>query len=211
MPYHVAQHETSISSDEDNDSVISTSSETITTYFRAYKEVCEFGLSLIKKSKIGGKGLTVEIDESKFGKRKYNRGRKVKGQWVIGGICNETNDVFLVSVDKRDRETLIPIIVANVEQGSIISTDCWGAYNDLSQYGYIHETVNHSKYFVDPSTGTNTQKIENLWRCVKRTLPDTHKVKESFDLELAEYLWRRFHIHNQNDLFQTFLKDASLM
>ena len=51
--------------------------------------------------------------------------------------------------------------------------------------------MNHSQHFVDPETGANTQKIENLWRCVKRILPDTHKVTEEFDLEIAEYLWRR--------------------
>ncbi|ELU02975.1 hypothetical protein CAPTEDRAFT_203791 [Capitella teleta] len=34
--------------------------------------------------KIGGEGVIVEIDESKFGKRKY-RGNLVEGSWVIGG------------------------------------------------------------------------------------------------------------------------------
>ena len=36
---------------------------------------------------IGGQGKIVKIDESKFGKRKYNKGRLVEGQWVLGGIC----------------------------------------------------------------------------------------------------------------------------
>ena len=34
---------------------------------------------------IGGNGIEVEIDESKFGKQKYHRGHKVEGQWVFGG------------------------------------------------------------------------------------------------------------------------------
>jgi len=38
-------------------------------------------------------GLTVKVDKSKFGKRKY-KGRLVEGQWVIGGICRETGDIF---------------------------------------------------------------------------------------------------------------------
>ena len=57
----------------------------------------------------------------------------MNGKWVIGGICNETNDVFLIPVNKRDRETLIPIILDNVEPGTRIVTDCWGAYTGLEE------------------------------------------------------------------------------
>ena len=41
----------------------------------------------------------VEIDESKFGKRKYNRGRMVDGHWVFGGIERGTTKSFMVVVD----------------------------------------------------------------------------------------------------------------
>jgi hypothetical protein len=36
--------------------------------------------------KIGGPNTTVEIDERKFGQRKYHRGHTVKGQWVFGSV-----------------------------------------------------------------------------------------------------------------------------
>lgn len=53
------------------------------------------------KTKLGGPGRTVEIDESKFGRRKYHRGHKVEGQWVFGGIERETGRVFMVPVEDR--------------------------------------------------------------------------------------------------------------
>ena len=38
---------------------------------------------------IGGCGKHVEIDESKFGKRKHWRGHHVEGAWVFGGVERE--------------------------------------------------------------------------------------------------------------------------
>uniref|UniRef100_A0A915HUD0 Transposase n=1 Tax=Romanomermis culicivorax TaxID=13658 RepID=A0A915HUD0_ROMCU len=40
---------------------------------------------LDKPEKLGGPGKIVEIDESKFGKRKYHRGHRVEGSWIIAG------------------------------------------------------------------------------------------------------------------------------
>jgi len=80
----------------------------------------------------GCTGLTVETDESKFGKRKYNKGRLVEGQWVVGGICRETGDVFLAVCpnNKRDAETLLDIIERHVDKQSTVIRDCWRANNE---------------------------------------------------------------------------------
>ena len=60
--------------------------------------------------RIGGPGIEVENDESKFGRRKYNRGRWQEGHWVFGGVERITGCSFLVEVQQRDAATLIPII-----------------------------------------------------------------------------------------------------
>jgi len=43
---------------------------------------------------IGGKGLSVEVDESKFVRRKYGRSRLGEGQWAVAGICRKTETYF---------------------------------------------------------------------------------------------------------------------
>ena len=74
---------------------------------------------------IGGPGKHVENDESKFGKRKYNQGRMVEGQWVLGGICREDKEIFLAPVPSHDKETLLPIIKERIKPGTTILSDCW--------------------------------------------------------------------------------------
>ena len=38
----------------------------------------------IERQKIGGQGIIVEMDETQSGKRKYHRGHRVEGVWVVG-------------------------------------------------------------------------------------------------------------------------------
>ena len=48
-----------------------------------------------------GEGQVVEIDESKFGKRKYDKGHHMEGKWVFGGIERSFGKIFLVPVEKK--------------------------------------------------------------------------------------------------------------
>ena len=60
---------------------------------------------------IGGKNVIVEIDESKFGKRKYHRGHHVEGAWVIGGVGRAVERrVFAEVVEKRNADTLVDVV-----------------------------------------------------------------------------------------------------
>lgn len=156
-----------------------------------------------KSQKIGGPGKIVEIDESKFGKRKYNRGHTVEGQWVFGGIERESGDMFLVKVEKRDPKTLVKIIHENILPGTTIYSDCWRAYNKLDDEGFEHYTVNHSANFKDPITGVHTNTIEGAWRHAKHRLPEYRRNKSDYPGYFARYLFfthcRRHHlIHLMN-------------
>ena len=54
--------------------------------------------------------------------------------------------------------------------------------------GYLHETVNHSKEFVN-SNGFNKNKQEGHWRHMKTSLPIFGTRKEPFSSYLAEFMW----------------------
>ena len=121
----------------------------------------------------------------------YHRGRYVEGKWVFGGICRETKACFLVLVERRDKDTLIPIIRAQILPEICVMSDMWKAYDCLQDKGYNHLTVNHSLNFVDPDTGAHTQRIENTRWGIKRSIPRTGILKDLFDSDLQEWLWRK--------------------
>lgn len=142
-------------------------------------------------SMLGGEGKVVEIDEAKMGRRKYNRGRWIEGQWVFGGIERDTKKMFVVPVENRTRETLLDVIKRRIAPGSVIYTDCWRAYDTLEEHGYIHANVNHSQNFVDPTTGAHTQNIERHWRELRSKVPKYGRVEEHFEGYIAEFLFLR--------------------
>ena len=71
-----------------------------------YKVVCA------NATPLGGPGVIVEIDEAKFGKRKYHRGNYRAGMWVLGGVDRNTNQCFLIPCpnNRRGAEVLLPLI-----------------------------------------------------------------------------------------------------
>lgn len=70
----------------------------------------------------------------------------------------------------RSADILVPLIQKHVQEGSIIHTDFWRAYQCLPEHGYIHKRVNRNdniNKFVAPD-GTHTQRIESQWRGLKK-------------------------------------------
>ena len=148
---------------------------------------------------IGGQDIIVEVDECKIAKRKYNRGHRVDGAWIVGSVERTAERrVFVVRVQDRSAETLRDVISRYVKQGSSIHTDLWKGYSGLAELGIEHGTVNHSKHFKDPETGIHTNTIEGTWAGLKRAIPVRNRSKDSVDEHLQCFIWRR---QNERDLW----------
>ena len=96
---------------------------------------------------------------------------------VIIIICVDT---LICVIASSVQKTLEEIILRRVRPGTHIITDCWAGYNGLVEkgddiyfyvsfkmfpyLGYSHSTVNHSRHFKDPVTGTHSNTIEG--RCI---------------------------------------------
>jgi len=90
---------------------------TVTMWYRRFCELVEGDVGR-ECEKIGGRGVIVEVDETKFGRRKYHKGHRVEGAWVMTGIERTAERrTFRVQVDSRDSETLERVIGENVHEG----------------------------------------------------------------------------------------------
>lgn len=180
------------------------SDKTIASYFKYFRELVADSLD-DNNFRIGGQNVVVQIDESKFGLRKYHRGHRVDGVWVFGGVeMTSERKVFLVSVPDRSEETLLMFIERHVIPGSIIYSDMWRGYLNIeSKLSLRHYTVNHSIGFVNETTGVNTNTIEGTWSGVKRRVPVRNRVASAIDLHLLEFVWRR---NNIDDLWGAFIR-----
>ena len=184
------------------------SKRTVTEWFMFCREACIYSI-MDKSEPIGGNGVEVEIDESKFGKHKYHWGHRVEGQWVFGGREKYNKPhIFMIPVNNRKAKTLISIIKKWILPGSIIHSDCWKAYNSLKNLGYTHVTVNHSKEFIDRSSAACTNAIESDWRHAKVHMPPYGLHIGDHAGYLAKFMWRR--VNCDKDKFLTLLSDINM-
>lgn len=193
------------------------STSTVTTYYNYLRNLISYMIEKDDYRKIGGQNIIVEIDESKFGKRKYNRGHRVEGVWVLGGIERTIEKkAFVVTVPNRNEITLLDIITQHVHPGSVIYTDMWKGYLNIIYHNDMkHYTVNHSKNFVDPITGVHTNTIEGTWNGIKINIAARNRTKTDMPKHLQEYIWRKENrenlwdalIHNFQELLKTNIEN----
>ena len=84
----------------------------------------------------------------------------------------------MVAGDVR-KATLRAIVNADVEKGSVVSTDELASYNLLTDQGYTHGAVKHGKReyaHYDYKTGINhhVNSMEGFWKLFKASVRSTH-------------------------------------
>lgn len=170
------------------------SKTTIVYWNNLFRETCTLYFS-INPIAIGGVNSTVEIDETCISKRKYNRGRMIIAQqWFFGGVERGTENCFIVPVNQRNAQTLLPILQQYVLPGTTIVSDFWRAYINISNLpeNYTHLCVNHQLHFVDPDSGAHTQTIEGTWMHFKRRHKEEMGTSRShFASYVDQFIWRK--------------------
>jgi len=185
-----------------------------------------------KREKLGGPNTTVQIVETPFIKttkprvQRKSRTRNNSSDmetdtdvvnsratqqepWIIClGVIQNDNPYLehrFFALDKRDGDSLLQIILNEVQPGTMIITEKRDEYSSLTDYGFEHRTVNNCEFFINPETGAKVKSIENLWQHIKTTY--TIKVSDSnekINRNLKEEWWRSI---SNSDLFEAFLQD----
>ena len=161
--------------------------------------VCKVILANEFLGKIGGEGMTVEVDELHLFWHKYGVGRKVKweDQWLLGCYCRETKQCRMVLVKDRKRSTIMPLLLQFVDKNSTIITDFAHIYKGCEKFGFhAHKSVCHKRYFVCPADkDVYTNNMEVIWRWQKRGVLSCGN--ENFvERYLAESKYRHRYFYN---------------
>ncbi|XP_046970304.1 uncharacterized protein LOC124537487 isoform X1 [Vanessa cardui] len=156
--------------------------------------------------KIGGPGKVVQIDETKFSKRKYNKGQHIEGQWVLGMIEDGSEDLRLEVCPNniKTAEVLVPLIQKHVAEGTTIYINVGEAYDSLKDHNYVLKKL--TDYFPANPLCMHTQKIESQWNVVKQFFSKDLYNREYLADFIIEYLWRRHIKINKCDPFEELIK-----
>ena len=160
------------------------------TYKTAWRMARQIRLLMSEDGTLDG---DVEVDETYIGGR-HKRSMKHSKKESVFGAVERGGNAKITHVKSTGARVLLPQIHKDIEPGSNIFSDEWGAYRKLSYYGYSHTTVNHSELeWVRGHAYTNT--IEGFWSQLKRSLDGTyHAVSpKHLQLYLNEFAFRYNH------------------
>jgi hypothetical protein len=112
-------------------------------------------MAYLNTLQLGGPGVIVEMDESKFGKQKYNQGHQVEGNWVWGCIehlvdSNTSNcyagRCLMIVIPNCTISCLRPLIEQFIKPGTYIILDKYSTYFGVSKYESSSPIMSDQEY-----------------------------------------------------------------
>ncbi|MDB5282106.1 MAG: hypothetical protein JWO06_1181 [Bacteroidota bacterium] len=124
----------------------------------------------------------IELDETFVGGKNKNRhrdkkvqgcqGRSFKDKTPVFGMLQRDGKVKAFVVPNTNTESLMPHAFSHIAENATVCTDEWYAYEPL-RHKYTHEQIQHNKgEYANGNITTN--RVENYWSNVKRTLNGTY-------------------------------------
>lgn len=156
---------------------------------------------------MGGKGETVEVDETFWGNKKPRWQKQGRGyahkEKVLSLVEREGGRIRSYHVERVDAATLRPILVEQIAEESRVVTDEAGQYNRLDQDFAEHGVVTHGiGEYVRGDVHTNT--VESYYSVLKRGLTGTyhHVSKQHLKRYVGEFDFR-YNYRKTDDLSRT--------
>lgn len=151
-----------------------------------------------KTGPLGGEGKFVEADETYIGGKEKNKHKRKR---VKGNIGGQGKEIAFALVERGGRvrtqhipevsaKTLRPILVAQIDAKTFLTTDDAGQYRHMNR-NFRHEVVNHGiGEYVRGLAHTNT--VESYFAILKRGLTGTyhHVSQQHLKRYLAEFDFR---------------------
>src|ERR1035437_6800754 len=164
------------------------------SYQTAWTWLHKFRRLMILSSRTKLKGV-VEVDEVLVGgKTSGKRGRGAEGKSLVvvavEVLGRRTGRTRMAKISDASSKSLIAFIEENIEPSSIIITDGWSSYNELSEKGYQHKVQKATVKDEDEEVLPNVHRIASL---LKRWLLGTHQSylnKNKLEYYLDEYVFR---------------------
>ncbi|XP_014778708.1 uncharacterized protein LOC106875185 [Octopus bimaculoides] len=138
-------------------------------WYQYCREICS-KILIRNRKKLGGPNHVVEVKKCLMFKDNNQVEHVEQSFWVVGFYDNTQKIGYMQHIPDTKAETVEAVIMENVVQGSIIFTDEWASYRELQRLGYIHNTVDHSRNFVDPESGATTNHVEAYCSRIKSKL-----------------------------------------
>jgi transposase-like protein len=123
-------------------------------------------------SPFGGGGGAVEVDETFIGNLKGVEKRRAfhHKMKVLALVDRNSGKARTMVIDDVKAETLMPLVIANVERESRIMTDEHSGYRDAGKWFADHGTTSHGRgQYVDPEDRTiHSNTVEGYFSIFKR-------------------------------------------